>query len=201
MSVRVVLFDLGNVLVRVEPDRFIAQLAHDAKRTTADVRRAVSDPGLLEQFELGRLSPHEVFEQYSSRLGRPWTFEQFTAAWNAMLSEHPDTPILLERLRPRYRLAVLSNTNILHDEHIRRTWPAFAQVHHWFVSYRMGLRKPEPNIFHAVVRETNVEPQDIVYVDDVPEHIESAGRLGIRGIHFTPGLHLDQELAAAGVHV
>ncbi|MBI3312382.1 MAG: HAD family phosphatase [Candidatus Omnitrophica bacterium] len=198
-SVRLVIFDLGGVLVRVEPQRMFEALAQETHQPIEQIQRSVADPSLLESFELGRISPKQFFVEVSRRIGAAWTFDQFVASWNSILSEDTRTSWLLERLHERYSLLVLTNTNVLHDDHIRRSWLVFNHADHWIASCRVGLRKPDTQIYRLALRQANALPEGTVYVDDVAEHIAAARRLGVRAIHMTDGIRLEDELRAAGL--
>lgn len=201
MGFRLVIFDVGGVLVRLEPRRFIDKLAQDAGRSAEEISRVAVAPKLIESFELGRLSPKQFLEYLKRHVGVSWGFEEFVAAWNSILSENTDTTWLLQRLRERYILLAMSNTDVLHHEYILQTWPVFAHVHHWVASYQVGSRKPEPEIYQVALRQADVPPYAAVFIDDLERHVAMARRLGLTAIHFTDGLALERELRAVGVHV
>lgn len=201
MSFRLVIFDVGGVLVKLEPERMINKLAQETGQPVEKVERVVADPTLIEAFELGRLLPRQFLDRLNAQLGLAWTYDRFITAWNSILTENTDTTWVLQRLRNRYKLLVLTNTNVLHDEYIRQTWPVFNQVHHWIASYQVGFRKPEPQIYQLALRQADVPPHATVYVDDTVEFVEAAEHLGLKAIHFTDGLLLERELRALGLHV
>ena len=201
MSFQLVIFDLGGVLVRLEPKRLMAQLAQASGKSVEQIERAAITPTLIEQLELGRMSPQQLFEHLRQRLDLPWAFERFVGAWNSVLSENTDTTWVLPRLRERYTLLALTNTDALHDEYIRRTWPVFSGVRHWIASYQVGFRKPDPRIYQLAMRRADAPPHATVYVDDIEGHVEAARQLGLTAIHFRDGLKLEQELRAVGLHV
>ena len=147
MSFRLVIFDLGGVLVRREPRKAIERLAQETGKPVEACEQILGDRKLIEAFELGQVSPKQFFERVRAPLGLGWSFEQFASAWNSILTENTDTTWILQRLRSRYRLAVISNTNVLHDEYIRKNWPVFEQLHDWIVSYQVGMLKPDPRIY------------------------------------------------------
>ncbi len=201
MAHQLIIFDLGGVLIERHPERLIEQVVKASGRSRQEVEAVANDPKLVEQFELGRMTPSEVFADVKRRLGLPWDFDQFAQAWNGILSYNPQLTSLLERLRSHYTLAVLSNTNALHDAHIRRSWPVFERIHHWVASWEVGFRKPEPQIYELVLERANVRPQAAVYIDDVKEFVDAGRRVGLTGIHLADGLVLEHELRAVGLHV
>lgn len=196
---RTLIFDLGGVLVDVDSRTIFTRLAHDTGWSLADIERALLDPVLLHPLELGQVTPEQYFQEVSARLPLRWTYEQFVDAWNGILSENQAATVLLERLRARYTIGVITNTNVLHDRYIRETWPIFTRTHHWVASCQVGLRKPDPAIFRLALRQANAEPASTVYVDDVEEHVQSARRLGMSAIRCIAQTRLADELRALGV--
>jgi putative hydrolase of the HAD superfamily len=60
-----------------------------------------------------------------------------------------------------------------------------------YLSHRVGLRKPDPKIFELVLRENKLNPSETLFIDDSPQHIESANLLGIQTIHVTDGITME----------
>jgi len=201
VSFKAIIFDLGGVLVRRDLQRILQPIARQTHKPIQQLTHAVEASMLVERFELGQLQPRRFHAQLSAELGLAWSYDEFVSVWNSILSENTDATWLLERLRTRYRLLVLSNTNILHDEYIRRTWPVFHYIHHWITSYQTGYRKPELQIYQLALREADIPPESTVYVDDIKECVMAARQLGLTAVHFTQGLRLEEELRSVGLHV
>ena len=200
MSIKLVIFDLGGPLVKVNRQPFFRQLAHDTKTSVTQLETMLNDPQLIEPFELGHIGPKQFFDDLNAKLGLSWAFERFVTAWNEMLSENTETTWVLERLQTHYTVMVLSNIDVLHDEHVRQSWPVFAHVHHWITSYQVGLRKPEPELYQLALDTAQTPPEAALFVDDIEEHILAARRLGLHGLHFQDGMRLEEDLRAAGLH-
>ena len=195
---RLVIFDLGGVLVDVEPLRALAPVTQATGKSAEDIGDIFHDPALLEPFELGQIGPQDYFDEVTRRLGVTWTFERFVGVWNSMLREHPRHAAILAHLRPQYQLLILTNTNVLHDETIR-SWPAFHHAHHWIASYQVGFRKPQPQIYELALRQAGVAPTEALYVDDIESHVTAARRLGVTAIQMTNGMDLERVLREAGI--
>jgi HAD superfamily hydrolase (TIGR01509 family) len=71
------------------------------------------------------------------------------------------------------------------------TFPLFEQ---YFLSCEMGLLKPDPNFFTAMVEGPGVPPEDCVFIDDTQPNVEAAKRLGIPALHFRGVDTLRQDL-------
>jgi len=94
---------------------------------------------------------------------------------------------------------MLSNINILHYEHLKKNYPVFGVFDKVFLSFQLGLIKPDKEIYNLVIRELKVSPQEIFYTDDRPELVESAKSLGVRGCVFTDFNQLISELRENGI--
>lgn len=201
MAYELVMFDLGGVALEVESDRLVHQVAQLMGRTFEEVQRAIYDEELLLPFELGRITPQAYFEGLKERLRLSWTYEQFVKAWNGIFNENRDVTQLMQRLRKRHKLLALSNTNVLHLEHIQSSFPALSIFDHWVASCDVGLRKPDPKIYLLALERAGVRPAAAVYIDDRPELVEAGRGAGLTAIRFENGEQLAQELRAAGLNV
>ena len=114
-------------------------------------------------------------------------------AWNELLLEVPPRTLAkLHQLKAKgYKLALLSNTNPIHIDEVRRRlgphgYAAFERCfERVFYSFDMGLRKPDPAIYAAVDRELGItSPAEVLFVDDNAANIASAAAYGWRTLHF-----------------
>jgi putative hydrolase of the HAD superfamily len=53
-----------------------------------------------------------------------------------------------------------------------------------YFSFKIGMRKPDKEIFEYVLKENNIEAKECLFIDDSKEHIETAEKLGIQCIHL-----------------
>ena len=56
-----------------------------------------------------------------------------------------------------------------------------------YLSHKVGLRKPNAGIYEYILREQNLKPEEVFFIDDSPEHIEGANKLGIKTHHLKSG--------------
>src|SRR2546428_1299229 len=119
-KLRAILFDIGNVLVRVDIARATAGLAADTTLSPQDIWTALQHDPRWRDWQEGRLSPREWHSHVILRLGGKLRFEEFCAVWNRALSPEPvlADELLAELSRRRYRLCVLSNTDPIHVAHM-----------------------------------------------------------------------------------
>jgi putative hydrolase of the HAD superfamily len=108
---------------------------------------------------------------------------------------------LIERLRPPYRTAVLSNA----DNTLLRRITDEHRIHHLFddiiCSADVGMAKPEPRIYALAAQRIGLPPQECVFVDDIEPNVNAAREAGMHGICFRIDLghSLEDQLADLGV--
>jgi putative hydrolase of the HAD superfamily len=188
-GITTIIFDLGGVLYNVEysivEQEFSALMNNAAgkvhsKKGVTYTRQ--TQPEIFTKYEIGAISSEEFYAGLRTELGLEGDDTTLAEAWNAMLlGVYLGRNALVWRLKQKYKLAMLSNTN---DEHIRHVRPEcqelFALFDKLFFSYELGLRKPEAAIFEKVLTEMGCAPHEALFIDDSYQHIEAARALGIQ---------------------
>lgn len=194
----VILFDLGNVLVRVDYAAFLRTLGFDHKMSEKELYRLLEVDS--RAYETGKVSPQEYHAALNRKLGTTYTFEQFTKAWISILPEAvPEMPELAERLAPEYRLMILSNTNELHFRHMMELLPVLHRFERFFLSFKIGYLKPDPAIYNYVLSQVDVPANRLLFIDDLEANIEAAKNAGMSGIVFRGADSLQQDLQRLNV--
>src|SRR5262249_22752282 len=150
---------------------------------------------LWDAFERGAVTPHDFFNALKRDLHlKNLTYEEFVPLWNDIFAEKGDTLALLKELRGKYRLAILSNVNIMHWEYIRQRHSFMEWFDHPVASYKVGHRKPEPEIYLYTLRVANVPAERAVFIDDVEAHVTGARAVGIHAFRFLDAETLQKDL-------
>ena len=135
-----------------------------------------------DEFERGRLSPAEwadrFIKDWDVNLNRDELLAKFTTWTRRVL---PGATELLEELRPRYRLAALSNSNELHWERNANELRIIQLFEFAISSHQVGLCKPNPAIFRLALERADVSsPAAIMFFDDLEANVEAAKSVGLR---------------------
>jgi putative hydrolase of the HAD superfamily len=201
-QIKAVIFDLGNVLVDLDPRISAAKLAGYVNKSVEDIYGIFSNSQLIQPFEEGKISTEEFFVRAKEALGFEIEFERFKMIWNGIFFLKPDNLQvygLIKRLHSSHPTALLSNTNRLHFEYLKSEFPVFDHFHHILLSYEMGLVKPDPRIYRKALDILKADPAEVFYVDDRPELIEAANKMGIRAFVFKGYAQLIKDLAVCGI--
>lgn len=194
------IFDLGGVVVRWDPEAIIAGVFADEPRR-AKVREGVfAHPDWVE-LDRGTLDREDAIRRAAQRTGMEQAeIRRLLLAVPPSLVPFPDTVDLLYRLKARgVPLYCLSNMHPASIEHLEREHRFFEVFRGIVISCRLQLCKPEPAIYEHALKANGLQAKDTVFIDDVAVNIEAAAKAGLRTIQFTDAAQCERELRALGV--
>jgi putative hydrolase of the HAD superfamily len=177
--IEALLFDLGGVLVEIVGAEHMLQWCPTLPDTETLWRRWLASPS-VRSYETGKSTRTEFAQSVIAEFGLPVGPEAFLAEfewWPRRL--YDDATTLLEALKPRFRLASLSNTNELHWERFSREWNLPSHFHANFPSYAVGRLKPDADYFQHVLDTLDIAPQNVLFIDDNAVNVAAAAQLGI----------------------
>lgn len=201
-GIRHIIFDLGGVLLNIDynltEQAFIQAGIHNFRQLYSQLAQTP----VFDDFETGRISASEFIEALQRASSVPLSEQQITDAWNAMLMDFPIRRLqILQQLRIHHDLVLLSNTNEIHEAAFNKilmdcfTIPNigvfFDKV---YLSHRVGMRKPNREIFQQILEDTGFDPAKTLFIDDSPQHIEGAKILGIQTIYLEKGMTIEKDI-------
>lgn len=186
MTIRAVAFDIGDVLERIDPIQALYEPWRLRLRMSeADYEAALATVDPDRASRVGGLSEAELAREYAAALGlsAAQTAEFMADMWDWYCGEL-DTELVqfAASLRPRFRTGILSNSvaGARREEQARYGFEQLVDV--IVYSDEAGVAKPDPAAFLLLCERLGVQPDELVFLDDVPGHIDSACALGIHGI-------------------
>ena len=200
MQYKNIIFDLGNVLVKLNPEGCIGAFKAIGMGELVDSNPQSEGMKLMSKLGVGMITTEEFCEAARKLTGTDVTNEDIIAAANKMLVEIPDykKERLLQLKKAGYRLFLLSNTIDVHwgycVEHLfpYQNHGVEDYFEHCFLSQRMHLAKPDARIYEEVIRQANIHPDETLFIDDLKENCEAAEKLGI---HTFQNVKFDDWLA------
>jgi putative hydrolase of the HAD superfamily len=192
-NIKNLIFDLGGVILDIDIGKTIVGFRKAGlKEIDTEHITATSYP-FFEKYEKGLIST-ESFRNELRRITRNHlSDEALDAVWNALIVGFDPAKInLLKKLKSEFRTFLLSNTNAMHEvvyNKMLRDTTGIENLEHLFervfYSHKVHMRKPDPEIFEYVLKETGIIPAETLFIDDALINIESATRLGIKGYNLT----------------
>jgi glucose-1-phosphatase len=194
-NVKAILFDLGGVLINLDYQKTIDAFESLGIDNFQAIYSQAQQNNLFDDLETGKISSFHFINRLLDLLPQGCNPNQVVAAWNAMILDFPKYRLeFLEKISQKYALFLLSNTNDLHMEKVRRELRKSSELpleHYFntvFLSQEVNDRKPNASIFEQVSRTIGFSPEEILFVDDSIQHVESAQKLGYHVIHLTSEL-------------
>ncbi len=198
MAITWFLFDLGNTLIKLSYERVMESICRDSSVTRDELMEILEEPGSYRDMERGAVSFWEFYEFLCDRTGYRGSIRDFHEIWSDFFDgTFPGAEELLERVRARYRVAFLSNSNEIHAELIPRKFSSLFEKDDRFIfSHRFKVAKPDPEIFRRALDTIGATPHQVVFIDDLSENVAAARSLGMQAFQFIDTLSLIRQLEA-----
>ena len=201
-DIKHIIFDLGGVLINLDYNRTAEAFIEIGLSNFNDLYSQLQQTTVFDDLETGRIQRADFVRALQKISGKPLTEEQVYTAWNAMLLDFPIRRLqILQQLRLHYDLILLSNTNDIHEEAFNKI---LLQSHGMpnigvffdkvYFSHRVGMRKPDKEIFQQIIDDTGFKPEHTLFIDDSPQHIEGAKLLGIKTIYLEKGMTIEDNI-------
>ncbi len=197
-QIKTIIFDFGGVIINLDLPKCIQNFKNLGVHNIETYLSNFGQSGFFLQWEKGEIGILEFRNEIRKITEVPLSDEQIDQAWCSFLTDIPAHRIeLLKILRQQYRLLLLSNSNPLHiDGSATAEFKKYgAQIYDFFdrcyFSYKIGMTKPDEEIFRYVMNDAGVKPEECLFIDDGKKNIETAVRMGFRTHLMKQGDNLD----------
>jgi glucose-1-phosphatase len=202
IPITAILFDFGQVIASFDLERMVRNLADASGSAPATIRGHMMEVrDLAIRYESGSLTSDAFFEQVRTQTGMRLDRDGFRKAYCDIFTPIAGTHEIIRVLKPRYRLALVSNTSEWHFEYGIRTVDVFPLFDTVTLSYEVGAMKPDPTVYHDALSKLGLPPEACIYIDDIQINVDAAEQLGMRAFRFVDNATLVRDLASAGVAV
>lgn len=181
------IFDLGGVLINLNVNRclqaFEQIMGEENMRLVLGMDSrgegvkavSIASKQLMADFERGLISSESFVSQVKQYSYPGTTTEEIVEAWMSMLDELPEERLaFVDSLRTKgHPVYLLSNGNDLHFDFINRKYNLDSHFDGFFLSQKMHMAKPEPEIFEAVQKELG-NPENVIFIDDLQANRQAA---------------------------
>ncbi len=188
-TIKNIIFDYGNVIFEIN-----FRIAQQALKNLgiADIEGFFAHKNhnsLFDDFETASISPTQFRAGIRAvATNQNITDQEIDNAWNSLLIgvSGNNHDVLLE-VKNKYRTFLLSNNNEIHYNWIINYLKSTFEIENYdaffekaYFSQHLQLRKPNVNIFEYVIKENNLNPNETLFIDDSPQHIAGAKKVGLQ---------------------
>ena len=196
-KIKLVLFDMDNVLCDYDRRARAAFLARLAGTTTDFVYEAIWGTGFEQQLgDSGALDAPEYLRAFGERIGYSLSLEEWLMARRHSMKANAALLNIVGGLRGSVDIAVLTNNTSLVADHIDVLFPELRPLFgsRIYASAQFKVAKPDPECFRLCLSELQVSPATALFVDDLPENVAGAREAGLFAHHYTSAESFKQAL-------
>jgi len=193
-KIRNIIFDLGGVLLNINPLLSLIELSKVSGISQDELRITLAGEQVFEKMDTGHLNSEQFRSELCRIMNKKVSDSEMDRIWNVLLLDFPAPRVeLLQQLAKNYRVFLLSNTNLIHYIHYTREFqmrygiPMESLFERLFLSYEIGMHKPDAGIYKYVLQQSGIEASESVFFDDSLANVQAAELQGILGIYLQTG--------------
>jgi putative hydrolase of the HAD superfamily len=186
-----IIFDLGGVLLDIDYQATEKAFVELGLKDFGEKYSQLNQNDLFDKLEIGEISAQHFINKILTLCPVGTSPNKVVAAWNAMLGEFPKEKIeLLQQIKGRLPIYMLSNTNEIHIPKVYDAWdkvsdePMSTLFDKIYLSFEIGKRKPDVSTFEWVCYSLKINPSTTLFIDDSPQHIEGAKKAGLQTYYY-----------------
>ena len=185
--IKTIIFDMGGVLLDLNTDKCLAAFAKIGFPQFSKYLDPYVQHGFFLDFERGKITSEEFCEEIRRLSGKEISNIDIIHALEQFADGIPAYKLsTLLALRRQYQVFMLSNCNDITISHLMKN--DFRQqglsiddyFDRLFLSYKMGCTKPGKMIFEKLIEESNINPQETLFLDDGEQNILTGNELGFQ---------------------
>lgn len=189
-KITTLIFDLGGVLVNLDWNRCVSNFKKIGIEEMAGLLSVTLQTGFVLDYEKGLITDAEFRDKLREYSSQTLTDEQIDEAWTSFLVDIPSEKLeLLMKLKKKYRILMLSNTNNLSFSYCANHmfnvngYTLSDYFDKCYLSNQMHLCKPDAPIFEELLRDSALKAEECLFLDDGIHNIKAAEQLGF-GVEF-----------------
>lgn len=198
--IKAIIFDFGGVILNIDYNKTSQAFIDLGVKRFVDMYSQKNANPVFEQLEKGEIKEEEFYYQFRKSANLQLTNQQIKDAWNAMLLSFRKQAIqTIALIKNKYRLYILSNTNIIHLQAVNKIYKedvGEGSLHDYFdkiyYSHEIGFRKPDKKAYEYVLKENNLSPSETLFIDDSIQNIDAALSLGLQTVFLKEGMGIEE---------
>jgi len=202
MNIQNIVFDVGNVLFRYEPEKVVKSVLPGSAFHSLYLDSLLNS-SVWQKLDRGDYTVEEALLQEPA-------FSSFSSSQKEDLRllvnsfvHHLDlieaSKMLFLKSSKRYNTYILSNFQADPFDVLLEHHPFLKQAKGMVVSAKEKYKKPEPEIYSILLDRYRLNPEHTVFIDDLEENIHAAEAFGIRGIVFQNSEQVEHALVKLGL--
>lgn len=195
-EIEAIIFDLGGVIIDVDMDAPYRQLLTMSSQKSDDLYKKLKE--IAYQYEIGMIDDDEFIKGFLETTKVNLSHGELEYLWNTMLGYVPNyMGDLLWKIKQDKRTFILSNTNPIHIQEVKKRFQQAVPDYSFeslfekiYYSHEINLHKPDFNIFDYVVKNSGLNPEKTLFIDDNEKNVIAGTNYGLQTIYMNPSMNL-----------
>ena len=198
-NIKAIIFDFGGVILNIDYNKTYKAFTNLGVKNFDEMYSQKNANPLFHDLEEGKINEEEFYNAFKRSTQLPLTDQQIKNAWCAMLMHYRKEALqTLSAIRHKYKLYLLSNTNIIHYKEFNKIFEEDigpGSINNYFdkvyYSHEIGYRKPGNEAYEYVLQQNNLDAIQTIFIDDSIQNIDAAKALGLQTIFLKEGMMLE----------
>lgn len=194
-----IIFDLGGVILNIDYNLTRTAFEKLGIQNFDEMYSQSAADKLFQKLETGHITEENFYVEINKRIGLQLLPYEINKAWNSMLLHFREESLrFLDKLKPKYKLFLLSNTNHIHLKkfteiynEVKREKPFINFFEKAYFSCEIGLRKPDKECYDWVLKQESLLSEGTIFIDDSLQNIEAARLSGMQAILLEQGKYIE----------
>ncbi|MBU1719617.1 MAG: HAD family phosphatase [Bacteroidetes bacterium] len=183
-NIKNIVLDFGGVILNIDYQAPAGYLISKGFSDFEKIYNQASQISLFDNLETGKASEEDFCRFFNQHTGMP--DNEIIYAWNTLILDLPAHRIeMIKHLSKKYRVFLLSNTNIIHYKVYTAMLKAQYGYNSWdelfekaWFSFDLGMRKPDMEIYQFVQEAASLTPSETLFIDDTIQNLNEPRVLG-----------------------
>jgi putative hydrolase of the HAD superfamily len=199
-KIKAIIFDLGNVLIKVDFERMLINHTKDATGNSAhEITESAYNDDLFKQFCTGELSSEKFYKKLNKRYNLDISIQLFKEKWCDIFELVEGMSELVAELSSNFKIGLLSDTDPIHWQYVLREYPFLQSIENPTLSYKVGYMKPHPDMYKLAAKNVKQSPNECLFIDDQQVNVEGAQKVGMHAVQFENQKQIKNFLISAGL--
>lgn len=192
------IFDWGGVFTVGKYTQYLLDVLSEEREIDIEDSYSVLD-SLIIKMATADLSFDEFVTRVSNELNIEIGVNEMRDIYKKSIKHNNEVIEFVDGLS-QFKLVMLSNNDettvkLLREYH-KKILDLFSDV---YFSYELKMKKPDLEIFRYVIKNSNLNPEECVFIDDKQKNVDAAEMVGIKGIRFSSLDQLKADMKQLGI--
>lgn len=180
-----IVFDIGNVLMKFDPETYFRPLFEDEKHTKQICEKIFSHEAWLK-YDQGIFFIEDLYEVYNTAYPEDQKdIARVLQDWFSLLQPILPSIAYMKELREEgYQIYILSNISQDALDYVKKTTDIFSYIEGGVFSYKEKVNKPDARIFEILLQRYHLNADETIFIDDSKANIHQAKQLYIHGVQY-----------------